>query len=45
MVGKVRFAVEVGARRYAAFHQCPGRDMIAIRKEIVRNGLYSAGHD
>src|SRR5215207_240629 len=23
----------------------PGRDMITIRKEIVRNGLYSAGHD
>ena len=26
-------------------HQCPGRDMITIRKEIVRNGRYSAGHD
>jgi hypothetical protein len=23
----------------------PGRDMITIRKEIVRNGLYSAGYD
>ena len=25
--------------------QCPGRDIITIRKEIVRNGLYGAGHD
>ena len=23
--------------------QCPGRDIITIRKEIVRNGLYGAG--
>jgi len=30
-------------RRRSGVHQCPGRDVITIRKEIVRNGLYSAG--